>query len=46
MGKQNGEGAGVNITIPPNIQIAGIIIALVLVAVVGGWIYLKTFGAK
>lgn len=33
-------------TIPPDIQIAAIICAVVFVAVAGGWIYLKLFGAK
>lgn len=35
-----------NITIPSDLAIAGIITAIVLVAVIGGWIYVKTFGAK
>lgn len=35
-----------NITIPSDIQIAAIISAIVIIAVAGGWIYLKLFGAK
>jgi hypothetical protein len=31
-----------NITIPPDMQIAGIIVALVAAAVFGVWIYLKS----
>jgi hypothetical protein len=36
----------VNITIPPDIQIAGIIVAVVFIAVAGGWIYLKSRGSE
>ena len=35
-----------NITIPPEIQIAGIIVAVICVAVAGGWIYLKSRGGE
>lgn len=33
-------------TIPSDLAIAGIITVVVLVAVVGGWIYLKFFSGK
>jgi hypothetical protein len=35
-----------SITIPPDIQIAGIIVAIVFIAVAGGWIYLKSRGSE
>jgi hypothetical protein len=35
-----------NITIPPTEAIIGIIAVLAIVAVAGGWIYLKFFGSR
>lgn len=35
-----------NITIPSDMAIGGIIAFLVIVAVAGGWVYLKVFGSR
>lgn len=35
-----------NVTIPSDMAIGGIIATLVIIAVAGGWVYLKFFGNR